>query len=202
MLHFFGNFIAIPDLDTKDASCFFAENPFSYLQLEFQTFAVTGQKPGGVLAELSQIMNIAISSGTRIKFCVRVKLFQTEECLSIVAKIFECEKLRVKESEFLKEFAKNRNETGYAANHQNAVRTRVHFQKLLRVEIMKYFSSAKQEIVTREDGGYHYRPLDSEYAFLGTKRMIERNESPVMTFLCSAPSLCEDVQEIIVYTTI
>ncbi len=207
MLHYFRNFLAIPDIDTREAVHFFEVNPSSHLQLEFQTFALTGQKREGVLDELSQIMSTTISSGVRMKFCVRVKLFKTNECMSIVAKLLESGRLRAEQNKILrkkilKEFDENQNDHTQTLAFDSVRRSIHELQKGLRVDVLRYVKSAKQENVVKEDTNYAYRPLESGYVFFGLQRMIADNKNPIMTFLCTSPSLCSDTQEIPVYVTL
>lgn len=162
--------------NTLDVQSFFNKNLSSYVQLEFQRFEIAN-----IPTDLFQAIGMSIASGVRLKFCVRVQLFQTKECLDIVSGLLECKKLK-KEQNKIKRIALHR-------LHHN-----------IRVRLCKYVVSAEQQSFAQEDSQYYYQPIPSKHVLVGIKRMITENKKPIMTFLCSSPSLCSNTQDVIVYT--
>jgi hypothetical protein len=156
------------------------------------------------MGEISKMASRAISFGSRIKVCVRVLLDNSVLSNLVADRMLRFSALEQMRVSFLKS-AISLDETSKkeALKSFRAVEIlQGKLSKRIRRLVFRYLKTVKQDSIAMENLEYHFLPLNRVETFDQTKKMLLGNKFPIMSFLCSAPSLCSEKQEIFSLVTL
>ena len=190
--------------DTHSAAYFFEKNPCTHIQFEFFYEFPATEIDGDILSEISKMIKRRVSAGVPLKFCLRASLRADTLSHVIVNQLLElkqidCEKRRINSKGKPRNSEEEKMQADvsmYLGNAENEI------FRLLRKNCIEYIKLLGILDISKEDDEYYYKPFDSELVFNEFKKLATENPNPIMCFLCAAPDIYCEKQEVLFFVTV